>query len=287
MTFEPLVTVYLPTCGRLELLKRAVSSVLTQTYRRIELIVVNDGRDDDVMRYLQQVAQSDARLRFFQNEDKPGACAARNIAIHAAQGEFITGLDDDDYFLPTRIHQFVNLWPNIQAKHSEVISLHSHLITLKKKGHSVQSELKKKAKCVKQNQILLGNYVVNQLFTQTEILQQITFNEDLPVLQDLDCWYRLLALGDSMNVMQANYVVDTAHSFPRISDHSAEAVLAVIRQLSDQYQLSMTERSLFENHKYKYDPNSLHFSSILSQLVRYRNFGSLAYLWKRYQEKWF
>jgi len=103
MNENPLVTVYIPTYNRLELLKRAVKSVLDQDYSNIELIVVDDGSSDGTVDYLECVSQADQRVRYFVNEVNSGACVSRNKAIWAEKGEFITGLDDDDYFLNDRI----------------------------------------------------------------------------------------------------------------------------------------------------------------------------------------
>ena len=102
-----LVSVYIPTKNRLPLLQRAIQSVKSQTYKHIEIIVVDDGSSDGTSNYLERLQQAGEVNAIFQ-EKSVGSCAARNKAIMAAAGEFITGLDDDDfYLLPNRIEKFI------------------------------------------------------------------------------------------------------------------------------------------------------------------------------------
>src|SRR5512143_3860267 len=96
------VSVYLPTRNRAASLRRAIESVLAQTYADFELIVVDDGSSDGTREVLESVQRSDARVRAIHHSVSRGAPASRNAAIAAAHGEWLTGLDDDDEFLPRR-----------------------------------------------------------------------------------------------------------------------------------------------------------------------------------------
>ena len=101
-----LVSVYMPTHNRANMLVDAIESVLAQTYQEIELIVVNDGSSDNTADVLAQYQQSHSITVFTQDKAK-GACAARNLAIKHATGQLITGLDDDDVLLPNHIANLV------------------------------------------------------------------------------------------------------------------------------------------------------------------------------------
>src|SRR5690606_21493496 len=107
---RPLVTVYIPTYNRLNLLRLAVVSVLNQDYENIELIVVDDGSSDGTVEFLSVLSAKESGVRYLVNEKNAGACVSRNRAIEIARGEFVTGLDDDDYFFPERIRLFVEAW---------------------------------------------------------------------------------------------------------------------------------------------------------------------------------
>jgi glycosyltransferase involved in cell wall biosynthesis len=113
---EPLISVYIPTYNRLELLKRAVQSVQNQTYKNFEIIIVDDNSSDGTQDFLVGLAKVDSRICYFFKDKNSGACVSRNIAINLAQGELITGLDDDDYFLPHRLEFFLDYWVNKREK---------------------------------------------------------------------------------------------------------------------------------------------------------------------------
>lgn len=102
---QPLVSVVLPTRNRSRLLRRAVESVLGQTHRNLELIVVNDASTDDTAAVLEQLAARDDRIRVLHRERNSGAAAARNAGIALARGEWVAFQDDDDLWLVEKIQR--------------------------------------------------------------------------------------------------------------------------------------------------------------------------------------
>ncbi len=97
----PLISVVLPTYDRVRLLGRAVESVLSQTYRSLELIVVDDGSTDETPSYLASVA--DPRLKVLRRPHTGNVAAVRNAGVDAAGGEWIAFLDSDDCWLATKL----------------------------------------------------------------------------------------------------------------------------------------------------------------------------------------
>jgi len=93
----PKVSVIIPTYNRSKLVKEAVESVLAQTFKDFEVIVVDDGSTDDTRSIIEAI--KDSRLRYFYKENG-GVSAARNLGLQRAKGDFICFLDSDD------------LWPN-------------------------------------------------------------------------------------------------------------------------------------------------------------------------------
>lgn len=102
---RPLISVVLPTRNRAHLLPRAIASVLGQTYRNLELIVVNDASTDATAEVLAGIG--DPRLRVIHREVNKGAAAARNAGIADAVGEFVSFQDDDDYWLVQKLEKQV------------------------------------------------------------------------------------------------------------------------------------------------------------------------------------
>src|SRR5277367_588900 len=96
----PRVSVVIPTYNRENYIGQAVASALGQSYRDLEVIVVDDGSIDSTENVLKSF--SDPRLVCFRQENA-GRSRARNVAISAARGEYITFLDSDDYYLPSKV----------------------------------------------------------------------------------------------------------------------------------------------------------------------------------------
>jgi glycosyltransferase involved in cell wall biosynthesis len=113
-TNSPLVSVVLPTFNRASTIKRAISSVLSQTYKDLELIVIDDGSTDDT----EQIAakSSDGRLRYIRYQSNRGATHARNLGIGLATGEYIAFQDSDDEWLPDKLSRQVETLAQASAE---------------------------------------------------------------------------------------------------------------------------------------------------------------------------
>ncbi|MFZ8802021.1 MAG: glycosyltransferase family 2 protein [Candidatus Calescibacterium sp.] len=103
----PLVSCIIPTYNRAHIVGRAIRSVLNQTYKNIEVIVVDDGSQDNTQEVVLSI--KDERIRYIRLHRNFGAAFARNIGIANARGEFVAFLDSDDYFLPEKIEKQVEL----------------------------------------------------------------------------------------------------------------------------------------------------------------------------------
>lgn len=99
------VTVVLPVFNRVQVVARAIESVLAQTFADFELLVVDDGSSDGTGKLLAQLG--DPRLRVVTLPSNGGACAARNAGIEAALGEIVCFLDSDDVYLPSKLEHVV------------------------------------------------------------------------------------------------------------------------------------------------------------------------------------
>lgn len=103
-----LVSVVIPTYNRAHLIRRAVASALAQTHGELEILVVDDGSQDETAAIV--AAIGDPRVHFIQRERNGGASACRNTGIARATGDFVAFLDSDDEWLPTLVeHQLAVL----------------------------------------------------------------------------------------------------------------------------------------------------------------------------------
>ncbi len=278
MNSTPVVTVYIPTKNRLMLLKRAVDSVLTQDYKNLELIIIDDGSTDDTLEYLIEKSQADSRVIYFSNTQSLGACASRNKAIFSARGYFITGLDDDDYFLPGRISGFVKSWP----ENNLVQGLYSNAKLIKKNGKVTSVN---RPKICTQKKLLIKNYIGSQIFTRTKILRENGgFDINFSAWQDLDLWYRVLG-GDNFVMQKVNgatYVIDISHDHERISTKSIVNIKKSLEVFSEVHQLKLEEFKIIYNQIFPYCPQKLKAYHVFETLFKYGSISSAIEIAKTY-----
>ncbi|MFC0445706.1 glycosyltransferase [Pseudidiomarina halophila] len=256
MSHQPLVTVYMPTKNRLSLLKRAIASVESQTLADWELIVVNDASTDETASYLNDLCDKNPKVRVIHNEESIGACASRNKAINAASGKFVTGLDDDDEFLPKRLEKMIAAYSEEYA----YVSSGAYWVTEKKAKPILATDL-----IMSPDTELYTNNASSQVLTTKEKFLAIGgFDEAFVALQDYDCYFRLVCrFGKARRIGEPLMNVHVAHGQERISS-SSNSVKGF-----DQF---------LEKHGHMMKPSHLH-TLAKRRLARMRKKVSLAYLW--------
>ena len=106
MQRDPLVSVLMPVYNCENYITEAVNSILNQTYRNLELIIVDDGCTDATMQKV--LSANDPRVKVFTNEKNLGLAASLNIAIEHASGPYLARMDADDISMPERIARQVD-----------------------------------------------------------------------------------------------------------------------------------------------------------------------------------
>lgn len=122
---QPGVTVVIPVYNRLGYLAATLDSVLAQTWQDWELIVVDDGSQEDVAGFM--VSYTDARVRFMRQANQ-GNAAARNAGIAQGSGEFVICLDSDDVWHPAMLETcvaFLTAHPNVDVAYAQVQAIAS------------------------------------------------------------------------------------------------------------------------------------------------------------------
>ncbi|MBU3847110.1 MAG: glycosyltransferase [Candidatus Acinetobacter avistercoris] len=268
-----LVTVYIPTFNRLHLLKRAINSVLNQSYENIEIIIVDDYSSDGTQEFLKEISSIDQRIKIFLKEKNGGACESRNIAIQASQGEYITGLDDDDYFLPNRIENFIK---NLNSDAKAVLYFDSPLIKVDQREDIDPPTKAKilnwfKPKKIYAQDLLVMNYIGNQVFIKTDILKiSGAFDTEMPMWQDLECWYHVLKItqGYAKRLSTYTYVVDISHELDRISNFKIEKGKKAFKHFSKKHLLSSEDSQILFCHLYEYNKELIKLSPLFKKLYK-------------------
>jgi glycosyltransferase involved in cell wall biosynthesis len=180
-----MVSIIIPTFNRATFLREAIASVLAQTVKAFEIIVVDDGSTDDTR---QLVAGYGGRIRYFF-QPNAGAAAARNLGIHHAGGALITFLDSDDLWLPQKLSRQI-AWMN---SHRESMLCYTDEMWIRRGVRVNQKKIHAKTGgwiyplCLPRCIISPSSVLMRrELFDAVGL-----FDEQLPICEDYDLWLRV------------------------------------------------------------------------------------------------
>ena len=187
---DPLVSVIVPTYNRSESLLTAVQSILNQTFKKLEIIVVNDaGQNEENLIAGLNANENITYVRHCRNK---GLAAARNTGIKIANGKYIAYLDDDDIFYYNHLEKLVNILENTEYKVAYTDAYRAYYLkendnyTLKNKDLPYSFDFD-------YDRILIGNFVPVLCFMHEKACFDDVglFDETLTSHEDWDLWIRL------------------------------------------------------------------------------------------------
>jgi glycosyltransferase involved in cell wall biosynthesis len=187
----------MPTRNRLALLQKALESCLRQTVRELEVFIVDDASDDGTSEYVQAMKNSDPRITYVRNDSPQGAPKARNIALTRAAGVYVTGLDDDDYFMEDRIEKLLRA-----HRSGKAASVASQDLVIRRPGDLPRVKLWK-PEMITSRDLNYYNCLGNQVLTSKDVFQRLGgFDPDLKSAQDYDLWIRLVRAYGPVHIVQ-------------------------------------------------------------------------------------
>ncbi len=200
---DPAVSVVMPTRDRPAFLERALGSLLGQTFRDFEAVVVNDGGQDPspVVRAFEAKG---LRVRLLAHLEARGQAAARNSALRAARGRWIAYLDDDDLYYPDHLETLVR---TLEGSGAQVAYTDSMRVVEEKRGGAwvVLSKELAMSHPFDRDHFLKDNLTpVNNVMHARACFEICgPHDESLPVLEDWDYWIRLSRRWDFVHVPKA------------------------------------------------------------------------------------
>jgi glycosyltransferase involved in cell wall biosynthesis len=177
------ISVIIPTYNREAFIIRAVNSVLNQSIKVDEIIVVDDGSSDNTKEVLKS-----SKIRYIKQENL-GVSAARNTGIKAAKYEYIAFLDSDDTWHNNKISEHINYHkknPEVKASYTKEVWIRNNkIISLKK--------YQEKEEPTFINSLSLCKIGTSTFFSHKSIFDELGFfDENLKVCEDYDLWLRIL-----------------------------------------------------------------------------------------------
>jgi glycosyltransferase involved in cell wall biosynthesis len=186
-----LVSVVIPTYNTSNFLIKAIQSVINQTYKNWELIIVDDGSTDQTRQIVEEFQKKDSRIKYFFQNNK-GQGAARNLGIKNANGVYIAFLDSDDEFFENKLERVMSYFvkdKNIAFIYSDASIIGDNLYQ-KRRSEVVtpySGEIYKK--------LLFNNFITTStVVVKKEVLQNCGLFDESDLLrnfEDYDLWLRI------------------------------------------------------------------------------------------------
>lgn len=112
---KDMISIVLPVYNAEEYLKKSIESILRQTYPAWELIIIDNGSEDNSLRICQEYAKNEERILVLHQYQNKGVSAARNLGVEKATGNYVTFLDADDWVAPDYLEQLIKTAKNTKA----------------------------------------------------------------------------------------------------------------------------------------------------------------------------
>ena len=196
-----LVSVIVPVYNSKEYINKCVDAILSQSYRNLEVILVDDGSKDESLKICREYETADERIRVFTKENG-GSSSARNLGIRNASGAYICFCDSDDYYEPDLVEKLSEVFD----EYPDAVIAQCMAICRKEDGSLESGPLKDSGKIVRETNeeyfrellLHLGDSSFCSKMIRSDFMKRFAFpegrlNEDFELLvymlQEFDCIY--------------------------------------------------------------------------------------------------
>lgn len=199
---KSLVSVIISTYNRANYLEKAINSVLEQSYKDIELIIIDNGSIDETPKIIFELSKKDNRIKIITNKINLKRGQSANRGIKEARGRYIARLDDDDYWIdPKKIEKQINFL----EEHPDYVLVGGGMIVIDKDG-------KELFKCLfpEKDQDIKNSILFDNLFAHSSVVFRKDawekaggyYNGEINLPEDWDLWLKLGKIGKFYNFQE-------------------------------------------------------------------------------------
>ncbi len=244
----PKVTVLMPVYNAALFLREAIESILSQSFRDFELLIINDGSTDNSIQIIESF--SDLRIKVVNNEQNLGVIKSRNKGLVLARGEYIANMDADDISLSSRLEKQVQFLD----RHPEVVVLATKLTLIDEEGKG-QGYWKDDYNCTTIEQIKQTLPVINcigqpTVMMRNDIVKKIRYNEKFLHNEDWGLWLNILSNGHVIAKLEETLVNYRIHTNSSTSQANSKGVGEKIIKFKLNYLLDSSKILKFRTTEY-------------------------------------
>ena len=176
--FVPAVSIILPTFNRAYIIERAIYSVIKQTSDDWELLIVDDGSEDNTFDICNKFISQNSKIRYLRHNNRKLPISL-NVGIKAAAGKFITFIGSDDEYMPKHLKLRINYF----EKHSNVELIHGGVKII---GDNFVKDKNDLSKRINLNNCVIGG----TFFGKKEVFEKLNGFKDIEYSEDSDFFER-------------------------------------------------------------------------------------------------
>jgi len=195
---NPLVSILLATYNSEDFIREALDSILSQTYRNLEIVLCDDASSDGTVSILKEYQKRDKRIKIIENKKNLGISLNMNNGIKACNGKYIAILDGDDWAYPYRVEEQVNL----MEENPKVVLCSGYMdicdeklnVKTTRKYPLTNKEIRKAI--VRYNPISHPA----SMWRTSELKKTDLYSEKFPIARDYDLIVRISGFGEYRNI---------------------------------------------------------------------------------------
>ena len=195
---KDLISIIIPYYKKREYISETINSVLNQSYRKFEILIIYDDDNLSDLNYLEKLFQSEEKIRIIKNSQTIGAGLSRNKGIQNSKGEYIAFIDADDIWKKYKLENQINFMKKKKIKIShttyEIIDKNDRVL-----GERVSRNFEKVDDLIKSCDIGLSTVILKK-----EIINDETKFPNIKTKQDFVLWHKILQRNISINSLNEN-----------------------------------------------------------------------------------
>jgi glycosyltransferase involved in cell wall biosynthesis len=178
-----MISIVLPVYNGEKYLSQSIESCLNQTFKNIELIIVNDCSTDNTLNIANQYAEKDSRVKVISNIENKKLPASLNIGHNEAKGNFITWTSDDNFYELDALEQLLK---SLLANEADIV--YSNIFLIDDLGNRIRE-----VRLLGFENLIFGNVIGSCFLYRRDVFEKNnSYNESLFLIEDYDFWLRAI-----------------------------------------------------------------------------------------------
>lgn len=244
---EPLISVIIPVYNVEKFLKKCLNSVISQDYKNLEIILIDDCSSDDSGKICDEYSKTDSRIKVIHKTENEGVSSARNTGLENISGQYFSFVDSDDWIEPDMISYLYN---GIIENDADIsVCGHSAENTWKNKSDHVQYKLvfnKKEAFNQLIHDVYLKSYLWNKLY-KVKTKKNVMFPKN-KTYEDLGEAYKFIINADKIVILPKMKYHYNNNKFSIVNNDSIPNALCAMELIEKRYFATKNEYPNIEKH---------------------------------------